>query len=109
MGYAIFLDDERFPPDNGMNWIIARNCDDFFKIIDERGWPDFVSFDHDLGEGPTGHDVAKRITERLLMSHAMLPPCLPFEYYVHSANPIGRANIEGTLEAWKRMFGPKIV
>ena len=43
-----------------------------------------VDFDHDLGEGKSGYDVAKYIVENNIQN---------LDFYVHSMNPVGRANI----------------
>lgn len=88
----MFLDDLRNPPDNGP-WIIVRSFDEFVDWIEKNGMPDFISFDHDLGDGvPTGMDCAKWLVEHEL-------PLKNFA--VHSANPPGRANIQGLLDNWR--------
>ena len=111
--YNIFLDDIRVPSD--VTWVsvpkkdylIVRNYDLFVKTIKHKGIPDFISFDHDLadqhyGDGlkndnikydkyteKTGYDAAK-----WLVGHYMDNFTSPFpQIYVHSANPVGAANI----------------
>jgi hypothetical protein len=67
----------------------------------ERGCPDFVSFDHDLGDRhePTGYDVAKwMVNKDLDMDGEFMPDKFMFE--VHSANPPGRENIAGLLNSY---------
>jgi len=50
---------------------------------------DMVFFDHDLGEDTlSGMDVAKWVAQNIK---------LPFLFYVHSANPVGRENIQSYL------------
>lgn len=62
MTYALFIDDERFPPGDGRPWRIARTEREVANILAEHGPPDFISFDHDLGDGePTGYDIAHKI------------------------------------------------
>lgn len=97
MKKCFFLDDERFPPNDGKNWIILRNLREVQAELDKGNFPDYVSFDHDLGERePTGMDVA-----RLLIEHHMDSPHLKFfEYYVHSQNPVGKENIEKYIEGY---------
>ncbi len=57
MGYKIFLDDERDPPDDG--WLVVRNVQDACAAVEQRGFPLHVSFDNDLGStGPEGRDFA---------------------------------------------------
>lgn len=85
----LYLDDIRIPKTKG--WDIVRSYDAFVKWIEKNGVPDEISFDHDLGDEntKTGYDAAKWIGEYCLDSGIPLP-----EYNVHSANPVGRANIE---------------
>jgi len=52
----VYLDDIRTPPRE--DWVIARDFEE--AIVESRGLPDFISFDHDLGEGLTGYDFASR-------------------------------------------------
>lgn len=47
-----------------------------------------VDFDHDLGEGGTGYDVAKFIVENQIKLVA---------FEIHSMNPVGRENIKQLL------------
>lgn len=76
-------------------WILARSHDEAIKLIKEKGFPTFVSFDHDLGDGKDGIAVARYLIEADL-DHGSMPANFDFE--VHSANPVGRANIRGLLE-----------
>ena len=101
--YSLFIDDERFPPEQTQkgDWVIARTQDEVKKIISERGFPDFISFDHDLGdEQPTGYDIAKYLVE-LDMDNAVIPD--NFSFYVHSQNPIGAKNIQSYLDSYLRI------
>ena len=87
----IWLDDERPMPEGydihcktGFNAIITIAANDY-KI-------DFISFDHDLGDGCTGYDVAQYI-ERL----AYRGTIGRVGWEVHSANPVGRKNITAAM------------
>lgn len=94
--YKMFIDDERFPPNDGaIDWEICRSAYEVKSMIARYGFPYHVSFDHDLGQDtPTGHDIAKMIVELDLDNN-----CIPegFTFYVHSQNPVGAANITGLL------------
>ena len=94
-----FLDDERFPPDNSGEWIIVRTHDEFFDAITEYGPPDFVSFDHDLGDeiNGSGMTVAKALVE-MDLDDQIIPE--GFDFYVHSQNPIGTTNISKLLHRY---------
>jgi hypothetical protein len=97
MSYKLFLDDERFPPEDGELWIIVRNYAEFLRCITIYGLPSFISFDHDLGEGKDGYDCAKWLVEICMDCDVDIP-----DFYVHSQNPIGSGNINGYLNCLKR-------
>ena len=107
MTYSLFIDDERFPPDNGQAWQIARNLAEVASIIEEFGPPHFISFDHDLGEKePTGYDIAKKLVAGDLgeLNGTEFEKGLPkdFSFYVHSQNPVGAVNIRTLLDNYLR-------
>lgn len=103
MTWNLFIDDERFPPDDGREWVIARTYGEALFEVLGRGFPSYISFDHDLGENKkTGHDIAKQLVENDIISgdrESREAYRFPdnFAFYVHSQNPIGKANIEGLL------------
>ena len=118
--YNLFLDDFRNPDDGSMlycrecnnypemKWEIARNYDEFKTLIDEKGIPDFISYDHDLHDEhydptmwygldqynevaknfkhPTGLECAQYVLEKL--GDKVHPPFFP-----HTRNPIGYIRI----------------
>ena len=90
--YKMFLDDVRDPPAG--DFVVVRSYGDFVECLHELGLPTFVSFDHDLGETRSGLDCAKYIVEAVLNGNT-LPK--GFSFFVHSANPVGAANINGLL------------
>ncbi len=105
--YALFIDDERYPPRDGRPWRVARTSSDVETILFFYGPPLHVSFDHDLGDGePTGHEIAKAMVEGDMdeNQHSGYAVGLheDFTYYVHSQNPIGKSNIEGLLDSYLR-------
>lgn len=97
MTYRLFLDDERFPPDDKLEWVICRNMQQVQEACEQKGLPEFISFDHDLGDDqPTGYDVAKWMIEHDLDQQGQFMPTT-FRFYVHSQNPIGAENINKLL------------
>ena len=106
MTWNLFLDDERFPPNDGREWVIARTYDDAMCEVLNRGFPSYISFDHDLGHNTyTGYDFVKQLVENDIISgnkesRAAYKFASDFSYYVHSQNPIGKANIEGLLDGY---------
>ena len=110
----LYLDDIRSPL--AKDWIIARNYDEFVKAIKLHGLGRFevISLDHDLGEGAmieyytnvknnymldynnieerTGMDCCRYLVSESMNEKIPLP-----QIYVHSANPIGSANMMGYI------------
>jgi hypothetical protein len=95
----LYLDDIRWPP-KGRDWKIVRDVAEAVEYCQENGCPRMVSFDHDLGDGiPTGFDFAKWLCEMDMDCGGKFIPT-DFEFFVHSANPVGKANIEGYLSGY---------
>ena len=98
-GLNIFVDDERDPPPG--DWLVARTASGCEQILKTRASA-IISFDHDLGCDdtgatlPSGHDCV-----RLLIEAAMDRPDVVADLRIivlHSANPVGRANMRGLIE-----------
>lgn len=113
----LFLDDVRVPYDvfrmtlnplfeKNEDWVVVRNYYEFVNYIIKFGLPDFISFDHDLAfehylsenqseieyeslKEKTGYDASKWLCDYCLDNNLSVP-----DYYVHSANPAGKKNIE---------------
>jgi hypothetical protein len=128
----LFLDDERVPADVtwitignskayhesvGAKWHIVRSYKEAVQWVLDNGFPDIVSFDHDLGyeevhttasgiaivtnatEEKSGHDFAKWLVEHDLNTNTMPTN---FKFTVHSKNPEGAKNIQGLLDGYLR-------
>jgi hypothetical protein len=127
MSYNLFIDDERIPfsedpnvqnaysftKDNvyiTMEWIVVKNYQEFVDVINSKGLPSFVSFDHDLGKtayeewfkntritGEIDYDNIKEETGmdcvRYLINYCLDKNCDFPHYRIHTMNPIGRENI----------------
>ena len=115
----LFLDDERMPRDVtwvliggvgswGAEWSIVRSLEEAVTWVLDNGFPDVISFDHDLGlmhyandysDGKTGYDFAMWLVE-----HDMDTDTMPenFSFTIHSKNPIGGANIQSLLNNYIR-------
>ena len=96
MEYSLYLDDVRVPKSDRA-WTIVRSYDEAIELMIKHGCPKYMSFDHDLGEGLSGYDVAKWM---VIKDHANEGAFIPeeFEYNVHSANPVGAEYIRSHLE-----------
>jgi len=104
MGYNLFIDDERFPPDDGRKWVIARSSEEAISIFENQGVPDYISFDHDLGGDDTSMiyiDHLINLTLDLLsLNVEKWQIAFPRNYTVHSQNPVGARNINLKLQAF---------
>lgn len=81
-----------------MNIIWIKNFHNFKLQILTNGLPDIVSFDHDLENfhiskstyiERTGYDCAKWLVNHCMQNNLDFP-----QYHVHSANPVGKENIQ---------------
>jgi hypothetical protein len=95
--YRLFIDDLRDPMRD--IWIIARTSSDAIAKLESFGCPCEISFDHDLGGDDTAMTVVKRLIKMDLNALGHFIP-IGFQFSVHSANPVGRDNIEGLLRAY---------
>jgi hypothetical protein len=108
MTYRLFLDDIRdpswvYPNENVEDWMVCRSFAEAVAVMEDLGSPCWISFDHDLGEHTqTGYDLAHWLVNRDLDN-----PFLPedFSFSVHSANPVGAANIENLLRNYLQHRG----
>jgi hypothetical protein len=125
--YNLYLDDFRFPHHtfntNDSEWVIVRSYKEFVKKIESDGLPSFISFDHDLAHEhyrpsmyaedghyskyykdgtfteKTGYDCAQWLIEYCMDRNLDVP-----EFFVHSANPVGSANIRDLLNGYHKHF-----
>ena len=100
----IFIDDQRTPPDD--SWIVVRDLEEL-KLVLEKATTDgenieIISFDHDLGQDQNevdkldGYYIVKWLSEHY--PHLIVGET---EHIIHSANAVGRENIESYLEFCK--------
>ena len=89
----IFIDDVRECPDG---WNLCRTAERAINLIDKQyAIISEISFDHDLGEGLTGYDVACFIEKQIFTGKMKHIP----KWKIHSANPVGRQNIERAMKS----------
>ncbi len=81
----VWLDDIRPMPESYDRW--AKTYEQAINWL-ESGLVTLMSFDHDLGEGKTGYDVAKWVEENAFNGNLK-----PIKVRVHTQNPVGRKNI----------------
>ena len=95
--------------ENNNEWEIVRSFNEFVSYIEEKGLPEFISFDHDLDfehyklenqqdidydkmEIKTGFHAAQWLVNYCADNKLKLP-----NYKVHSMNLAGKRNIERIL------------
>ena len=87
-----YLDDIRNPVSDG--WQIIRSAEKCIELLGLYGhFVTEISFDHDLGTELSGYDVALWIEEQCYFGNMRCP-----KWNVHSANPVGRKNIETAMK-----------
>lgn len=106
------------------DWDLVTNYSEFCNHIQKNGLPEFISFDHDLSDEhyndlfsdenwikddndinlkydeykeKTGYECAKWLVDWCLENEKQLP-----NFIVHSANPVGKKNIESYLNNAKK-------
>ena len=95
----LYLDDIRSPKDDFD--VIVRSYDEAIDFVNKNGIPNYISFDHDLGCNEngeilrSGYDFAKWLVSMDIENNYKFPD--DFKFNVHSANPIGRNNIQSIL------------
>lgn len=96
----IWLDDVRQMPAGFTHH--CKTADEAIKLL-HSGMVQHISFDHDLGTESTGYSVACYIES---MAAKAEMPYMTWE--IHSANPVGKANIKAAMESADR-FWEKII
>ena len=87
----LYIDDIREPKTKFD--VITRSSAETIEYLVRYGCPDFISFDHDLGGDDTAMNVVKWLIEMDMDMGGEFIPC-HFTFNVHSANPVGKINIE---------------
>ncbi len=96
--YRMYIDDLRTPSPEEMvanDYVIVRSSQKAIDYIEEHGLPAFISFDHDLGRDDTAMKLVNFIVDSLLDDKFSMDQ--DFDFKIHSANPIGAANIDAKM------------
>lgn len=93
----MFIDDTREPCERFD--VIVRSARDAISWMEKNGCPSYISFDHDLGDGIDAIGIVNWMIEMDLNNNGNFIP-KDFRYNVHSANPIGAANIRNKLDGY---------
>jgi hypothetical protein len=102
--WNLFLDDERNPPESGhplgisaSQWTIARSSAVARELVEDLGLPVNCSLDHDLGGDDTAMVFLKWLANEYSGSVENFPA-----WHTHSANPVGKKNIDSFMNSWKK-------
>ena len=94
----LYIDDIRNPSPNTEVTFIARSSAQAIAYMEDNSCPDVCLFDHDLGGDDTAMTIVKYMVEKDLDFPGFIPE--DFSFDVHSANPVGAANIRGYLNCY---------
>lgn len=134
MSYNLFLDDYRMPKDAfaythipiylNVEWIVVRNYNAFISLIEGKGIPEIISFDHDLAnehydpelhgsetynqlydlfDEKTGYHCAQWLINYCIDNQKDIPA----EVMIHSMNPAGSMNIKSLFDTYHKIFKTK--
>jgi len=76
-----------------VEWRWAQSAEQAMRFVEAYGHPRVMGLDHDLGPGETTMAFLRWMSDR----NYHVP-----QWYVHSANPVGRANIESFMRSWSK-------
>jgi hypothetical protein len=94
----LWLDDEREAPEG---WVRVFNVPQLMHMFrNPANEVQEISLDHDLGENEmTGYDFLRWLESQVFLGNIKSFPPIK----IHSANPVGRKNMELALASIKRM------
>jgi len=98
MNIKLYIDDIRNP--KGSFDYVARSSSLAIAFMDDIGCADFISFDFDLSGDDRAITVVKWMVEMDLDNPGWIPE--DFTWFTHSANPVGKAMIDGYLNSYLR-------
>lgn len=125
MSYNLFLDDVRIPKKTysymqlpvylEVDWVIVRNYYAFISLIQNKGIPRMISFDHDLADihykvqnfdyndenyEKTGYHCARWLIDYCMDNNKKVPT----KIIIHSMNPVGSINIKSLFQTYFKVY-----
>ncbi len=102
---CLFLDDERFPPEDGNDWAIVRTVPQAVAWIKKHGVPQHIAFDNDLQRRLEGRHLAQWLIRVDMEQEGRFLP-KGFTFFVHSQNSVNgiRTLLENYLEGRERLI-----
>src|SRR4249919_2061678 len=99
MSYTLFIDDFRDKTwELGADVLVVRSCAEAENAVCIFGLPAVISFDYDLGKGPSG----LAFLQWLIKAHrdGRYDLSKVQKVIIHSANPIGAQNLQGLWDGF---------
>lgn len=103
MTWSLYLDDLRDPSwtyGSEGSWIVARSTEEAKSLVVSKGMPQVMSLDHDLGGSDQATDFLSWLAREYWDGVQPIPA-----WQIHSANPVGSANMQSFMDSWKRSLG----
>ncbi len=112
MSYKLFLDDIRavknvYPQLDEHDFTIVRSYAGFVTEIKSKGLPAFISFDNDLGADEQGNILPDGYACAKWLVYESGCDLTTLQFYVHSANPVAKKQIEGLLNNYIHFLSQK--
>lgn len=114
MGYKLFLDDIRsvnmvYPKLTDEDFLIVRDYFSFIETIKNKGLPDYISFDNDLGLDKDGNIALDGYACAKWLVYESEKDIINLKFYVHSANPVAKLQIESLLNNYIEFLKKKSI
>ena len=105
--YKIFFDDIRtvemvYGPGREHEFEVVRNVGAFKALIEKKGIPEYISFDHDLGLDEDGNIAEDAYDAVKWMVYEKEYDLRDMEFGVHSDNPVGASSITLLIRNWNK-------
>lgn len=109
MTYKLFLDDIRdvkmvYKNLKEEDFIIVRNFKNFKQVIIEKGLPELISFDNDLGLDENGNVSKDGYAAAKWLVYESSLDLRDLKFNVHSANPVAARQIKSLLNNYIRFL-----
>lgn len=112
MNKKLFLDDVRsvdmiYSSSDSEQFDVVRTYEEFVEYIKTNGLPEFISFDNDLGLDSNGEVAPDGLASAKWLVHESGLDLRKLQFYVHSANPVAKKQIEGLLNNYIKHLNKK--
>lgn len=111
MTWKLFLDDERTPTHDLYDAVVARDCAEAQKLVEQFGVPELMSLDHDLGSEngeakPSAMAFLWWLIEQDLDGKLTLGSVS--RVIIHSRNTTGADNLAGLWNGYAQDIGSPV-